>query len=96
LSYDQVIIADAAIGNEPVEFRPLGKEDPGPVSTSHHINAGMLASLAEQLYQQTLPIMICAVKGESFEMSEQLSPTAKQNADRAIGIICKWIGDGCR
>ncbi len=96
LSYDHVVIADATIGNEPVKFHPLGKEDPGPVSTSHHVNANLLASLVEQLYQQPLPIMVCAVRGENFEMSEQLSSTAKQNADKAISIICNWIGNGCR
>lgn len=96
LTYDHVVIADATISGESVKFLPLDKEDSKPVSTSHHVNADLLASLAEQLYQQPLSIMICAVKGESFEMSELLSPLAKQNADQAISIICSWIGKGCR
>ncbi|MBL0356026.1 MAG: hydrogenase maturation protease [Chitinophagaceae bacterium] len=96
LCYDHIVFADASITGEPVDFYPLKKEEVVPVSSSHHVNAVLLNALAKQLYQKDLPIMICSVSGENFEMGEGLSATAKKNADNAIDIICNWIRGKCR
>jgi hydrogenase maturation protease len=95
LEYDSIILADAAISGGPVAWHPLKTETALPVSSSHHVNAGLLNALAKQLYHKKLPIMCCAVKGENFEMGEQLSATAKKNADDAVAIICTWVSNQC-
>ena len=96
LQYDHIVLVDAAVTVDTVLFHPLKNEDAAPVSTSHHVDTNLLVSLARQLYQKELPLMICAVKGDDFEMGEQLSATAKQNADAAVSIICDWIKNDCR
>jgi hydrogenase maturation protease len=96
LSFDHIVIADAAVTGEPVLFYPLKREGSAPVSTSHHVNANLLASLSDRLYKKELPMMLCAVRGENFEIGEHLSAIAKQNADLAISIISDWIKNDCR
>lgn len=91
LKYNYIVLVDAAVTSDTVLFHPLKKKTAAPVSTSHAADANLLASLAQQLYQKELFIMICAVKGYNFEIGEQLSAAAKKNADAAISIICNWI-----
>ncbi|MDP4262812.1 MAG: hydrogenase maturation protease [Bacteroidota bacterium] len=95
LPFDFIILADAAVTGGPVVFYPLKKDESQPVSSSHHINANLLVSLAQRLHGKELPVMICAVKGENFDMGNQLSPSAVTNANRAINIIRYWIESGC-
>ena len=95
MQFDHIILADATLEEDTVVFYPLKPGETFPVSSSHHVNAGLLASLAEKLFHKDLSFMICAVKGEHFDMGEHLSVTARQNADAAIGIICDWIEKGC-
>ena len=96
LLYDHIVLVDAAFTADTVLFHPLKKMTTAPVSTSHATDANLLASLAQQLYQKELSIMICAVKGYNFEIGERLSTAAKKNADAAISIICNWIKNDCR
>ena len=91
LAYDHIVLVDAAVTEDTVLFQRLKKKTTAPVSTSHAADANLLASLAQQLYQKELSIMICAVKGYNFEIGERLSASAKKNADAAISIICNWI-----
>jgi len=91
LNFATIIVVDAALINEPISFYPLKKKTVPPASSSHHVNVALLSALAKQLYQKELQIMICAVQGKNFEMGEQLSATAKKNADDAVNIICTWI-----
>lgn len=96
LRYDRIVIADATVSEKPIQFYELETSTSIPVSTSHHVNPALLALLAQQLYQKKLPIMICAVQGIQFDLNEQLSPTAKRNADEAINLIIDWIKNGTR
>lgn len=91
LQYDYILLVDATAEIKPVILQSLIAEKGSPVSSSHHVNANLLVSLASQLYQKELSILLCAVSGNCFEMGEQLSITAKQNADRAVECICEWI-----
>ncbi|MBK6937471.1 MAG: hydrogenase maturation protease [Chitinophagaceae bacterium] len=91
LQFDTVVIADAAIEGDAVEFYPLQEKQVSPVASSHHINASLLVSLARQLYQRELNVMICSVRGYDFEMGETFSAAAKKNADEAVSIILDWI-----
>lgn len=91
LAYDHIVIADASVNEKPVEFYPLKPGQLAPASSSHHVNASMLAAIAKQLYNKELSIMICSVKAEDFEIGSSLSALAKNNADSAAGIIINWI-----
>lgn len=91
LQFDAVVLVDASVSSADVSFHPLIKNELQPVSSSHHVNASLLAALVQQLYQKELSIMICAVKGKNFDIGEGLSATAKKNADTAFDSICKWI-----
>jgi hydrogenase maturation protease len=91
LKYDYVIIADAAVEGEAVAFYPLTNEQINPVASSHHVNASLLVSLARQLYNKELHMMVCSVRGENFDMGESLSDAAKNNADQAVSIIINWV-----
>lgn len=93
LQFDAIVIVDASVSTADVSFHPLIKNELQPVSSSHHVNASLLAALAQQLYQKELAIMVCAVKGSNFDMGEGLSATAKKNADTAFDSICKWINN---
>lgn len=93
LSFDTVVLVDAAITGEPVSFFRYNPSHTVPASSSHHVNASLLVALAQQLYQKELVIMICAVKATHFDIGESLSVSAKQHADLAIKTICAWLQD---
>ena len=93
LKFDAVIIADAAVEGNAVEFYPLTKEAVSPVASSHHVNAALLVSLAKRLYQNELNLMVCSVRGYDFEMGEKISSHGKKNADEAVSIISDWINN---
>lgn len=93
LSTDKIVLVDAAVSGEDVRFYLLNDDVGYPISVSHHINANLLASLITKLYGKKLNLMMCAVKGENFDMGQRLSVTAKQNADNAVGLIVNWINN---
>ncbi len=91
IQYDTIIIADASISGRPVSFINAATLQQQPVSSSHHADAKSLAALAKQLYKKDLEILLCAVRGENFDMGEQLSATAIHNANDAVNSIVNWI-----
>lgn len=91
IQHDTVIIADAAVSGKPVSFINAATLEQQPVSSSHHANAASIASLGKQLYQKDVEILLCAVRGENFDIGEQLSITAIQNANDAVNTIVNWI-----
>ena len=88
--FEIIIIADATLEGEDVNFYPV-KASASAGTSSHRADAGVLVSLAKQLYQKTLTLYICAVKAESFDIGNELTTTAKNNAGKAVGTICNWI-----
>lgn len=91
IKYDSVVIADAAVTGEEVEFYLLKEGTTGAVSSSHHVNVSLLQQLTSQLYNKQLNIMVCSVRGYDYEMGETLSAAGKNNADKAVSIITDWI-----
>ncbi len=89
--FDHVVIVDASVNSGDVEFYPLRKEDDASGSTSHHLNPVIINTLSDILNQVPLSIRICSVKGIDFDYGEGLSPSALQNANRAVQIITDWI-----
>lgn len=93
LAFEAIVVVDASVTAMDVSFHPLIQNELQPVSSSHHVNASLLAALAQQLYQKEITMMVCAVKGENFDMGEGLSASAKKNADTAFDSICTWVSN---
>lgn len=91
IQYDTVIIADAAVSGKPVSFINAATLEHQPVSSSHHADAASMVVLAKQLYQKDIEIFLCAVRGNNFEMGEQLSTIAVHHADDAVNTILNYI-----
>lgn len=90
---DIVIIADAAVEGNGVSFTRIDSSDPAGVTSGHYMNAALLLQITKLLHGHEPELYVCSVTGYSFEMTEQLSPAAKKNADKAVGIISTWIRD---
>ena len=90
---DAVIIADAAVEGNGVSFTRIYAGEPAGVTSGHYINAALLLQITKLLHGHEPELYVCSVTGYSFEMTEQLSPAAKKNADKAVGIISMWIRD---
>lgn len=88
---DHVIVADASASVESVHFYPVSEDETTPVSSSHHMSAGLLVKTAQLLYQKPLSIFICAVRGYDFSLREGLTADAKKNADQTVSIILDKI-----
>lgn len=91
LRYDCIVICDASVEGDGVSFYPLQEKLQSPVSSSHHVNAALITSLAKQLYRNEMQVMICSVRAYNFDMGETFSSQGKKNADEAVSIISDWI-----
>jgi hydrogenase maturation protease len=91
LHFDHVLITDASLGGMDVDLYELFPDVVPPLSSSHHLNASMLAGLAQKLYGKNLSLFICAVRGYDFEMGDLLSEKAKANCTKAISLTMEWI-----
>lgn len=89
--FDVVVFVDAAINEDEFSFYPLNDTVHQPQSSSHHINAAMLASLARQLFGATTQFYLCAVGATNFELGSRLSEKTKQHANAAAAMLLKWI-----
>lgn len=87
----KIVLVDAAITGQDVNFYLSKNEEIFSISSSHHMNANLLVFLTKKLYEKEINVMVCAVRGENFDLGEQLSATAKQNADKAVDLIVNWI-----
>ena len=90
IHYDTIILTDAAEQDLEIDFKPLG-DMKNAISSSHHINAEMLYSVADKMFDKKLNIFLCAVKGENFEIGEKISSIAKERAKQAIELIVDFI-----
>ena len=91
LQYDRIVIIDASLHAQEVEFYPMKANRSMAVASSHHVNAQTLRSLAVTLYNRKLAFFICEVGVEGFDMGRPLSDKAKANAHMAVGKIHQWI-----
>jgi hydrogenase maturation protease len=89
--YDHVVVVDASVEGENVAFYVPEGDQTTAVASSHHMNVAMLHALAQTVYGKTLSFRVCAVRGESFEMGDQLTAAAKANAAAAVKVISEWI-----
>lgn len=92
--FEKVVIIDASVDEPGCSLQSLTLEDHQPQSFSHHINAAMLMSLTNQLYEAKTAFYICAIGVADFEMGQPLSETTRHNATLAISLITKWLQAG--
>jgi hydrogenase maturation protease len=91
LSFEKIVIVDAAVEGDDVAFAPLEKVESNAVASSHHVNAAMLQALALKVYNRNIQFFLCAVRGENFELGQALSQTAQKNAGEAIKLLTSWL-----
>jgi len=90
LHYQTIIIADASLGDSEVDLSPLNRLDAG-MASSHQIDAGMLFSVAKNIYQKDLDMYICAVKGEDFSIGDKITTAVLARANTAVELIRNFI-----
>ena len=87
----QAVFVDARLGpGEPIEMRRVELMTDGGVFTHGGDPRGLLA-LARALYGHAPEAWLIAVTGEDFALGQSLSPTARRNADTALGCIAELI-----
>lgn len=105
LEFDAVLIVDAAIDTNEVEFRksdiagenqaPSRDEhilqEPNGTGSTHHLNISLLTSLAEKLFHRRLNLSICKIGVSQFEIGAPLSPLALKNGKKSLTLIRNWI-----
>jgi hydrogenase maturation protease len=92
LHFDHVLITDASMEGKEADLYNLLPIDGLPLSSSHHLNAAMLAALSEKVYGIKMSLFICAVRGHDFNIGDTISEKAKANCQQAISLILEWIG----
>jgi hydrogenase maturation protease len=93
LDFEQVILVDASLLSGEFEFYPFSPEEGQGVSSSHHVNAHTFGTIAKKIYNDNFNLYICAVKGENFELGEQLSTFAMNNTKKAIDFLVQWLNN---
>lgn len=91
IGFTQVIFVDASMDAKDVSLQQITKDNTQPQSFSHHINAAMLAGLADQLYAAKTKFYICAVPAINFNLGNTLTKETKKNATKAVALVFKWI-----
>lgn len=89
--FDHVLLVDAAINSTEVILEPLANGSLKPISSSHHVNASLLQTLAKKLYNKTLSLYLCTIPGFNFNTGDSLSLQTKDLSKNAIAIIKKWL-----
>ena len=92
LHFDHVLITDASVEGKEADLYNLLPNNGPPLSSSHHLNAAMLAALSEKVYGIKMSLFICAVRGHDFNIGDTISEKAKANCQQAISLILEWIG----
>ena len=92
-TFRDVIIVDASVNNEDVEFKKIETGNTKQQSSSHHIHPGILAALTNQLYKTDIHFYTCAIKGYDFEFEERLSEQALANANKAVALIKEFLNN---
>ena len=62
--------------------------------TTHAMSPAAVLAVYENIEKQTPPPrFLLSIKGESFELGEDLSVAAQQHLQAAIGFACKLLAD---
>lgn len=83
----QVVFVDASRTDPPpYRIHPLSA-NPRPQVHSHALDPNDLLGLYREVYGPPPPARLLAVRGEAFDFTEELSTSARHNAQRAL----RWL-----
>jgi hydrogenase maturation protease len=89
-AFDQIVLidaSDASAGGPEVDLRKVEPVcDGGPAST-HHLSPERLSALCVRLYGITPALRVCTIRGENFDMGDQLTPIVQRRVDVAVRKI---------
>ncbi|MBF0503684.1 MAG: hydrogenase maturation protease [Candidatus Omnitrophica bacterium] len=91
LDFEKVILVDASVAGQPIDIRQVKGTKDLTVSSSHHLSPAMYVSLAQSIYKKDLPLQLCSVRGDSFEVGDKISPHVLACAKEAVELICSLI-----
>lgn len=91
--YDVVLLVDASLSDQEVAIRPIAPTPVSSVNLSHHVAASQIAALASLIVGSTTLFFECAVPGDAFGLSDQLSEKGRIYADLAVKSIIGWLDD---
>ncbi len=89
--YDKILLIDASSLKEDFIFRKVLLNSDHPLVSSHHLSPEVLLHLARKIYKKELNLYMCAIRGESFEMGEELSPVVYERAEQAMRTIRPFL-----
>jgi hydrogenase maturation protease len=87
LSYDELIIVDAAIETKGVMLETLENSTVSQAASSHHIDPATIKGLIKQLYNKDITIKLCKIEVNNFTLGDALSDLALANGAKAITFL---------
>lgn len=95
LQYDQIIIVDASSNGKALEMYQVNGNLGAGITSSHHLSAPLLASLAQTIYNKKLNLHVCALKGECFDVGTMITSQVLKRADEAVALIVNQLKEQC-
>lgn len=95
LSYDELIIVDAAIDINGVQLETVSENNNNTEfgktaqsnSSSHHLHPATIKGLIKQLYNKDITIKLCKIEVNNFTLGGALSDLALANGAKAINVL---------
>jgi Ni,Fe-hydrogenase maturation factor len=90
---ETLIFVDASseVQEEPVRWIPVKPDFNGWALDSHHLSPQVFLGLLKSLYQCTPSAWLVAVRGERFELAQQIHALARARAEVAAAQIADWV-----
>ena len=89
----EVIFIDASVNAPaPYTFTPAAAEEDASYS-SHELSPGAVLHAYQKLFGPPPNAYVLAVRGDSFELGDELSPAARSNLEAAYAFLCTRFSD---
>ncbi len=89
--YEKILLIDASFLGQGLVFKKVQASEHEHGSSSHHLSPELFWALAKKLYHKNLNLYLCAIRGRSFAMSEQLSPEVQLMVPKALDEISAFL-----
>lgn len=91
----EVVFVDASLdATAPFTFTPAIAVADASFS-SHELSPGAVLHAYEKLFGEPPPAFVLAIRGEAFELGDDLSAAARANLEAALAFIRRRISDTC-
>lgn len=92
LKFGKIILVDASIAGPPVNFYQVKiSKEQTMASSSHHLSTETFVNLARSIYNQDLPMHLCSIRGNNFEIGDKISSEVLKRAQEAVELICTKV-----